>query len=109
MPSDGVTALSGSVSEVSSAPAATFSRSAYLFQRVLCGFRQEILQFCGTGTAEKSQIKTERPNFREIMLLMTLKRQDLVLLFCFKKTAKYFLDPEPEPKLFQRRNRNRNK
>jgi hypothetical protein len=44
-------------------------------------------------------------------LLLTLKRQDFVQFFlCFWKTvAKYCLDPVPEPKLFQSRNRNCNK
>ncbi len=41
-------------------------------------------------------------------LILTLKRQDFVQYF-FWKTAKYCLDPEPEPKLFQSRNLNRNK
>jgi hypothetical protein len=36
--------------------------------------------------------------FYEIMLLLTLKRQDFVQIFCYWKTsAKCCLDPEPEP------------
>jgi hypothetical protein len=37
-------------------------------------------------------------------LILTLKRQDF-----FGKTAKYCLNPEPEPKFVQSRNLNRNK
>jgi hypothetical protein len=44
------------------------------------------------------------------MQLLTLKRQDFVHIFCcLVNCSKYCLDPELEPKLFQRWNRNRNK
>jgi|LakMenEpi03Aug12_release.lakeMendotaPanAssembly.Ray.scaffolds.fasta_scaffold2970875_1 hypothetical protein len=40
-------------------------------------------------------------------LLLKLKRQDFPQFCCFWKTAKYCrdLEPEPEPKLFESRNR----
>jgi hypothetical protein len=51
--------------------------------------------------------------FWEIMLLLTLERQDFFTIFFFLliNRAEYCLDPEPEPepKLFQSWNRNRNK
>ncbi len=47
----------------------------------------------------------------ETMLLLALKRQDFVLIFCCWKTALNRsgsgLESEPEPKLFYSRNRNR--
>ncbi len=56
-----------------------------------------------------NKITNERPNFLETMLLLTLKRQDCVKIFLLlKNCAKNCLDPEPEPKLFQNRNWNRN-
>jgi hypothetical protein len=33
----------------------------------------------------KKKIENERPTFREIMLILTLKRQDFVQIFCFWK------------------------
>jgi hypothetical protein len=46
---------------------------------------------------ESQKTKNVRPAFWEIMLLLSLKKQDFVQIFV---VAKYCLDPEPEPKLF---------
>jgi hypothetical protein len=46
------------------------------------------------------QIKNGKPTFWEIMLILTLKRQDFVQIFLFLENyAKYCLDPDPEQKL----------